>query len=201
MEKAPLSYSKIPQTPIEAKVYAKSAAKRGERTGKSLAENLKLKKFETGRILDAGCGSGDITIELALAFSKAEVIGLDLSEPLLTLARESAEDIPNVSFQKGDVQAMPFEDNFFDVVINMNTFHVVDDPVAMLNEIERVLKPDGVLGLGDIKRSWMGYIIPRLKAGYTAEEAKQILRQSHLRKWEFTEASFWFSLKAGELTG
>jgi len=199
MEKVPLSYPKIPQTPEEAKVYAKSAAKRGERTGKSLAQSLKQKKFETGRILDAGCGSGEIVIELALAFSKAEVYGLDLSEPLLQLARKAADDICNVVFQKGDVQAMPFEDNFFDVVISMNTLHVVDDPVAMINEIERVLKPEGVLGLGDIKRSWMGYFIPRLKAGYTTEEAKHILNQSYLRKWEFTETLFWFSLKAGDL--
>ena len=48
---------------------------------------------------------------------------------------------------------MPFEDDSFDVVVSVNTFHVVDDPVAMLNEIERILKPEGILGLSCIKRS------------------------------------------------
>jgi ubiquinone/menaquinone biosynthesis C-methylase UbiE len=189
---------KIPKNQLEAQKYAKSSEKRGKRMGKDFAVGLKRIGFEKGRILDAGCGSGEVAIELAAAFPEAEVVGADLSEPLLEMARKSAADLfHNLSFEREDVQALSFEDDSFDIVVSVNMLHVVDDPVAMLNEIERVLKPTGILGLGDNKRSWAGYFVPALKSAYTAEEAKDILQKSNLREWEFTEAFFWFSLKAG----
>jgi ubiquinone/menaquinone biosynthesis C-methylase UbiE len=198
MKRKPV-YSKIPKNQLEAQKYAKSVEKRGKRMGKDFAEGLKRIGFERGCILDAGCGSGEAAVELAAAFPEAEVVGVDLSEPLLEMAKKSAADFfHNLSFERGDVQAMAFENDSFDIVVSMNMLHVVDDPVAMLNEIERVLKPNGILGLGDIKRSWAGYFVPALKSAYTAEEAKDILRRSNLRPWEFTEAFFWFSLKAGD---
>jgi ubiquinone/menaquinone biosynthesis C-methylase UbiE len=198
MKKAPV-ITPIPRNAEEAKKHAKSASKRGMRIGKSLAQSLSQRGFKTGCILDAGCGSGEIVVELANAFPEADVVGLDLSEPLLEMARESADELKNVSFKNGDVQKMPFEDDSFDVVVSMNMLHVVDDPVAMLNEIERVLTSEGVLGLGDIKRSWAGYFMPLLKTGYTADEVKEILHQSTLRPWVFMESTFWFSVRAGRI--
>ncbi|MGD2249015.1 MAG: class I SAM-dependent methyltransferase [Candidatus Methanofastidiosia archaeon] len=196
MKKAPI-FTPVPETPEQVKKYIKSAADREKKMGESLAQELVTVGFEKGYILDAGCGTGERTIELAETFPESKVVGLDLSQPLLEKAQKKAAHINNCTFQRGDVQAMPFEDDSFDVVININMLHVVEDPVAMLNEIERVLKPHGLLGLGDLKRSWMGYILTPLKKAYTAEEAKELLQQSNLRSWEFTETRFWFRVKTG----
>jgi len=200
MKREPNMYPSVFTDPEAAREYAASAAKRGKRIGKDFAKVLSQLGFEKGQILDAGAGSGDVAIELARVFPRAEVVGLDLSEPLLELARSSMEKAglsDRLSFEKGDVQAMPFEDDSFDVVASLNTLHVVDDPVAMLDEIERVLAPNGMLGLSDIKRSWFGLFMPILKTAYTATEAKELLHRSKLRPWEFHESFLWFSVGAG----
>jgi ubiquinone/menaquinone biosynthesis C-methylase UbiE len=190
--------SRLPITKEEAEKQAKSVAKQQKRTGLEFAVQLKKIHFEKGRILDAGCGGGEMAYQLAQVLPRAEVVGLDLPGPLLEIAEEAAEAVPNFKIEKGDVQKMPFEDNWFDVVVSMNVFHTVDDPVAMLNEIERVLRPHGVFGLGDGKRSWAGFVIPSLKTAYTAEEAREILARSDLRPWKLRERFFWFSVTAGE---
>ncbi|MGC1123067.1 MAG: class I SAM-dependent methyltransferase [Candidatus Methanofastidiosia archaeon] len=190
--------SRLPTIKKEAEKLAKSVAKQQKRTGLEFAVQLKRIHFEKGRILDAGCSGGEMAYQLAQILPKAEVVGLDVSGPLLEIAEEVAKDVPNLEIEKGDVQNMPFKDNWFDVVLSMNVLHTVGDPVAMLNEIERVLKPEGVLGLGDRKRSWAGYVIPALKTAYTAQEAKEILAKSNLRPWKFKETFFWFSVTAGK---
>ncbi|MBU7020754.1 MAG: class I SAM-dependent methyltransferase [Theionarchaea archaeon] len=190
----------VSHTQEDATKLAKSVEKHQKRMGVEFAAQLKKIHFETGRILDVGCGGGEMAYQLAQMLPKAEVVGLDEPGPLLEIAKTMAEDVPNLEIEKGDVQNMPFKDNWFDVVISMNVFHLVDDPVAMLNEVERVLKPEGVFGLGDRKRSWAAYVIPALKVTYTAQEAKEILAASRLRPWKFNETVFWFSVTAGEYT-
>jgi ubiquinone/menaquinone biosynthesis C-methylase UbiE len=160
--------------------------------------------FEKGRILDAGCGAGEVLIELAHAFPKAKLVGVDLSQPLLDAARSSAQHAglsDRVTFEKGDVQAMPFEDGSFDVVISLNMLHYVDYPVAMLNEIERVLAPGGMFGLGAIKRSWLAFIWPIFRMAYNAAEARELLRQSKLRTWELKESFLVLTVAAGGSVG
>ena len=101
-----------------------------------------------------------------------------------------------LTFKRGDVEAMPFEDDSFDLVISVNTLHVVDDPVAMMNEAERVLRPDGALVLTCIRRSWLGLFMPILKTGYIVEEVKEILGRSKLRPWKLRDYLLWFVVEA-----
>jgi ubiquinone/menaquinone biosynthesis C-methylase UbiE len=91
---------------------------------------------------------------------------------------------------------MPFRDACFDVVVSVNTLHVIDDPVAMLDEIERVLAPDGILLISDIKRSWLSLFKPALKMAYTPAEVEQFLEHSRLRSCRFHNHLLWFALEA-----
>lgn len=90
------------------------------------------------RLLDAGCGAG-LALELAVQLG-AEVSGFDASAALLDIARNR---LPKVSFAKGDLEELPFEDASFDVVTGFNAFQFAADPVAALRQARRVCKPGG----------------------------------------------------------
>ena len=151
-----------------------------------------------------GCGSGEVAIELAIEFPKVTVTGSDLSEPMLEMARASAENAglsERVLFKKGDIQSMPFEDKSFDAIVSLNTFHVVKDPILMVNEIERVLAPDGCLMVTDIRRSWLCLFMPILKTAYTSTEAREVLSHSRLRRYEFLQGRFWLAFSIARPSG
>lgn len=179
-----------------AERYAKSSLKKNKKIAGMFTKWLAQQGFEEGRILDVGCGPGDIAIEIASAFPRAKIVGMDLSEPMLKIAQSAAEraGVPDrVSFRKGDAKSMPFEDKSFDVVISLNTFHLVDDQVGMLNEVERVLKPNGLLLVTDIRRSWMRLFYRHLKDAPTAEQAKEIASKSKLRNHQLQQGSVWLA--------
>lgn len=90
------------------------------------------------RHLDAGCGAG---MAAALSASLgASVCGLDASEALLDIARERT---PGGDFRQGDLEALPFEDNSFDVVTGFNSFQYAGDATQALREAGRVTRPGG----------------------------------------------------------
>jgi hypothetical protein len=72
------------------------------------------------------------------------------------------------------------------VAINTNIVHFVDDPVQMLNEIERILVPDGCLFTADVKRSWIGFFDRTFKSALTLDEARGLIGQSSLREGSFS---------------
>ena len=93
------------------------------------------------RVLDAGCGVGWGSELLRLA-GAASVVGLDISEEALADARRRA---PECEFVPGDLQKLPFPDDEFDVVVCMEALEHTDDVAGTLDQLARVLRPDGVL--------------------------------------------------------
>ncbi|MCP4132087.1 MAG: methyltransferase domain-containing protein [bacterium] len=106
--------------------------------------------LKTGmKVLDVSSGRGTQSIFYAKEFG-VEVVGLDLSNEMIETARESAAAANlerQVTFQKGDSQNLPFEDNTFDVVINECAVGIPDDSQQVLNEMMRVLKPGGAIAI------------------------------------------------------
>lgn len=103
-------------------------------------------EFRTGgSLLEAGCGTGAMWAEnrsFLDRFSRVELT--DFSEAMVQRTREALGSHPALTCRTADVQALPYEDGGFDVVIaNMMLYHVPDIPLA-LSEIRRVLRPDGV---------------------------------------------------------
>lgn len=197
IERSQSSFPNIITDPAEARIIASKSAHRGTRTGQRIAKELADFGFKSGRILDLGTGSGEMAIELAKKFPESEVIGLDLSEPMLDIAKlfcERSNLQERVKFENGDALELPYEDCSFDIVVSLNTIHMVEYPVEMLNEIERVLAPSGRLVLCDIRRSWIAKLMPHLRCGYTVDEISKILENSQLRSWRIFESMQWFTV-------
>jgi ubiquinone/menaquinone biosynthesis C-methylase UbiE len=179
--------------------YARKHVKIAEKFGREIAEKLTQRGFQGGRILDAGCGFGTTAIVLAQALPGSEVVGIDLSQPLLDLAVQEAEAAglgERVTFEKADVQEIPYDDDAFQAVLNVQMLHIVEDPVAMLNEMERVLAPDGFLFVADIRRSWVGLFDKVFRSGLTVEEAGVLVRRSALRAGSFSSDLLWWRYEA-----
>jgi SAM-dependent methyltransferase len=100
-------------------------------------------RFVAGKdVLDAACGEGYGSAWLAR--TARSVAGLDIDEPTVRQARERYR-APNVRFEVGSVAAMPFADASFDCVVSFETLEHIAEQEAMLGELRRVLRPDGLL--------------------------------------------------------
>jgi SAM-dependent methyltransferase len=95
-------------------------------------------------LLDVGCGPGTITADLAQRVAPGRVVGIDL---VSVADADSAPD--NVSFTTGDVYALDFDDESFDVVHAHQVLQHLTRPVDALREMRRVLRPGGVLAVRD----------------------------------------------------
>jgi SAM-dependent methyltransferase len=89
-------------------------------------------------VLDLACGTG--VAAQAVADAGARVTGLDFSPAMLASARSLH---PNIEFQAGDAEALPFADTSFDAVISNFGIHHVEHPERAIAEASRVLKPGG----------------------------------------------------------
>jgi ubiquinone/menaquinone biosynthesis C-methylase UbiE len=155
----------------------------------------------SGKVLDVGSGSGTLAIAFAGRFPGVAVTGLDLSDITLKMAGDNVKnsDVSSrVSFEKGDAEDMPFEDGTFNLVISSSTLHLLNSPIRMFDEIQRVLKPDGRFFINDYRRSLLGAFSPQIKACYSPEEAKAMLNQSRLQNWRIKGGFFWLNIFSGE---
>jgi ubiquinone/menaquinone biosynthesis C-methylase UbiE len=153
-----------------AKKYDKEAARWMRMVSKSFVSAARKWGVTDGQVLDVGTGTGSLAIEFAKGMPGVKVVGLDLSDVALELARHNAQESgvsSRVSFEKGDAEDMPFEDNTFDVVISSNTLHLVGNPVRMFDEVCRVLEPKGMFFISDLRRSWLGFFAEHIAASYT----------------------------------
>ena len=126
------------------RVAANYAASAVHSQGDELAVMVKLADLTgTERVLDAGCGPGHTALTFAL--HAKSVVGVDLSPAMLAQGRQLAiqRDLANVDFREGDVQALPFDDGTFDLVVSRYSAHHWPEPVRALSEFRRVLCQDG----------------------------------------------------------
>lgn len=103
---------------------------------------------EGGSVLDIGCGAGASTLAMARRVGSAgHCVGLDISEPLVTLARSRAraEGSSNAEFIAADAQTYAFEPDRFDAVVSRFGVMFFDDSVAAFANIRRAVKPGGKL--------------------------------------------------------
>jgi SAM-dependent methyltransferase len=98
------------------------------------------------RILDIGCGAGQTSVELAQAVGTGgAVLGVDLSEPLLQIARRRAAGVGGLELILGDAQTFAFEPAAFDAAFSRFGVMFFADPPAAFANIRRALRPGGRL--------------------------------------------------------
>lgn len=123
-----------------------------ERTAEEYAAFL-LPHLKPGmNILDCGYGPGTISVGLAQRITPGRLTGIDLYLEHAKLAHEHAvaNGVTNVSFENGDVCAIPFKNGTFDVVFMHTLLVHLPEPTKALNEAKRVLKPGGIIAVRDV---------------------------------------------------
>ena len=98
-----------------------------------------------GSLLEVPVGTGVLTMPVYKGLPKADITCLDYSADMMANAqkRAAAMGVHNVAFVQGDVGALPFADESFDIVLSLNGFHAFPDKDAAFRETVRVLKKGG----------------------------------------------------------
>jgi ubiquinone/menaquinone biosynthesis C-methylase UbiE len=190
-----------------------------------LAIQRALALKQEGQAADLGCGPGDLVIELARLATGLHITGVDLSPEMLAQATERVEASgvgDRAAFRLGDAQQIPFPEESLDLVVSTMSLHHWSAPVAVLDEIARVLRPGGAFVVFDLRRDlaapfylllWFAtnVVVPaalkRAKeplgsrnASYTPQEAAELAEQSQLAGWRVTRGPLWLTVEGVKLT-
>lgn len=180
-------------------------------------ETLQSAQLQPGEhVLDVGCGTGVLTrLAAELVGNEGEAIGIDPSAEMIQVAKCSATKAHSKAyFQLGVVESLPFEDERFDSVLSSMMLHHLPPvlKVAGLEEIWRVLKPDGRLMVIDVDRptGMLGQVLmfpwrndPAVKDNleghiYEFIQNAGFIKVHHPRpKWRGF-ISFWLATKPGK---
>src|SRR5216683_1400973 len=112
-------------------------------------KTLRLMNLRPGeRVLDLGGGSGWATRLLARLVGEGpegfgQVVGVDVSDEMVRQAREASKDFENILYVWGSAQQIPWQDNFFDKVLSVESFYYYTDQEQALEELFRVTAPGG----------------------------------------------------------
>ncbi len=187
-----------------AKWYA-ALTKKSMQNFEALAHRIAGELPAGSSVLEVAPGPGYFAIELA-KLGGYRITGLDISKTFIEIARANAAAAnARVDFQRGNAAAMPFDDQSFDFLICRAAFKNFTDPIGALEEMYRVLKPNGRALIIDLRRdastesianaveamnlSLMNRAITKLtfrfmllKRAYTKSEFEQFLRETKFRE-------------------
>lgn len=149
--------------------YDEAAALQRE-VGQRLVERLDLVRLTPGRILDLGCGTGDITDALMSRYRKADVVSLDLAFPMVQQSRRRGGWFRKPRGVCADAEALPFQADSFDLVVSNLMLQWCQDLDRVFADLLRVLRPGGLLlfttfgpdTLRELRDSW-----ERVDSGHT----------------------------------
>ena len=174
-----------------------------------------------GKVLEIGPGPGYLGLEwLKGADASSRLFWLEISEDMKRLAEGNAEKyglLDRVVTTIGDAtKEIPFDEGYFDAVFTTGSMHEWSNPLTVFNEIERVLKPNGILYIGDLKRNtnpliafMMGMKAKKvmkeglrssINAAYTKKELLSLLERSKIKDFTVRENAFGLSIRGKKVT-
>jgi ubiquinone/menaquinone biosynthesis C-methylase UbiE len=142
------------------------------------------------QVLDVGCGTGELERFQLQTYPQQVIHGIDVAEAMIAVARQKCAPWPQVCFQVGRAEALPYADQTFDVVLSASAFHYFPDPVAALVAMKRVLKPGGRIVILDWCRDflwcqicdlWLKWRDPAHHNCYTQRELEAFFQQAGLQ--------------------
>lgn len=140
------------------------------------------------RVLDVACGPG--IVSCALAAAGASVVGVDATPTMLALARQRAEHegvAARTRFEPATMEALPFADGSFDLVVSRYALHHAADPAVVAGELSRVAGPSGAVVVVDFDAG------PDAEASAAYDEAERWRDPSHVRNLPAEELRSLFS--------
>lgn len=139
-------------------------------------------QFETGRVLDLGCGPADVTLRFARAYPRAEVLGVDAAEAMLALGRAAvarAGCADRVRLQQAYLPDASLDAQAFDAVISNSLLHHLLAPEALWHGMQHAAKPRAALFAMDLLRPATRAQAEQLAQQY-AHDAPGILQRDFL---------------------
>jgi len=96
-------------------------------------------------VLDIGCGTGEFALRLKSKKKSIDISGIDISGDMINIAKAKAKfnGSRSIDFRTGDVEHMPYEDNYFDCITCAHSFHHYPHKKKAMREMFRVLKNNG----------------------------------------------------------
>lgn len=147
-----LSIERIPG--VLASSYEKATQLAIESYYCSVAEEI-VSYFKEGVLLDLGTGPGYLPIEIVKRSPAIRIVGVDLSRRLIQMANQNAIKAgvsDRVSFEVGNAAKLRYNNEVFDMVTSTGMLHSLKNPITVLIEINRVLKPGGEVWIYDPAR-------------------------------------------------
>ncbi len=180
-----------------------------------------LKKMNPiGTLVDLGCGTGHLIVQIASKFPILTLFGVDISSEILEKAknRASVEGFEDrIDFKVGDAEEMPFQDDSIDMIVSTLSLHHWAEPVQILQEIHRILKPAGKFLIFDFRRDARKFfyglftfatkiVVPKalkrvkeplgsIKASYTPEEVLPFFAPLQINEFEIKPYAAWMFIK------
>lgn len=136
-----------------------------------------------GDMLDIGCCDGYFTNVILEKSQAKSIVGIDVLDHAIAYAQKRYKDNKKLSFQTGEAHALPFKANQFDHIFCLEALEHVEDPLIVLKEMRRVLKPGGKIHILIPAENLLFKVIWALWKLYRGK----IWKGSHLHEYENDE--------------
>ena len=177
--------------------------------------------IDHGLALEVGPGPGYLGLEWLKNTHGTQLKGLDISPDMIQCARKNEKEYhfgDRVEYVQSDGKSMPFDDEMFDAVFTNGSLHEWSEPVDVLNEIYRVMKPGGKFFICDLRRDMNPFVkwfmkimtkpkeikpglITSINAAYTVDEITAIFKQTHLKDFTVDTDPMGLQIKGIKSTG
>lgn len=188
------------QGEFDVRVYDRMARRLRDK-GWMETDSIIKAEITSGMTLEVGPGPGYLGLEWLKKTGGTSLKGVEISPEMIKIAERNAREYGfagRVEYVQGDARKIPFEESTFDAVISNGSLHEWAEPVAIFNEVHRVLKAGGRYFISDLKRDmnvllkWFMWLMTKPKeirpglissinAAYTLPEIRDLLAQSKLR--------------------